>query len=233
MHLPKLTLGQRFTHPLPAASADAAGPAAESAAQIPALEGVDTARGLAQALGRPGLYLRVLAQFVQDFGASAQAMQDAQAAHDWPLARRLAHSLKSGSATIGATALAQQARQLEDGFAQERPAEAMLLAGVGTELARICSLLAPLVAQAQPTGQAIAQAPTTPLQPLLAELRNLLENDDAAALRLLQQLQSQAAAHPPLARTLPALRALVEDIEYQDALAQLRALCAELEQNPT
>ena len=32
---------------------------------------------------------------------------------------------------------------------------------------------------------------------------------------------------------LPALRALVEDIEYQDALAQLRALCAELEQNPT
>jgi len=25
----------------------------------------------------------------------------------------------------------------------------------------------------------------------------------------------------------------VEDIEYQDALAQLRALCAELEQNPT
>ncbi|HRM48714.1 MAG TPA: ATP-binding protein [Alicycliphilus sp.] len=208
-------------------------PAAESAAQIPALEGVDTARGLAQALGRPGLYLRVLAQFVQDFGASAQAMQDAQAAHDWPLARRLAHSLKSGSATIGATALAQQARQLEDGFAQERPAEAMLLAGVGTELARICSLLAPLVAQAQPTGQAIAQAPPTPLQPLLAELRNLLENDDAAALRLLQQLQSQAAAHPPLARTLPALRALVEDIEYQDALAQLRSLCAELEQNPT
>ena len=67
----------------------------------------------------------------------------------------------------------------------------------------------------------------------MAELRNLLENDDAAALRLLQQLQSQAAAHPPLARTLPALRALVEDIEYQDALAQLRALCAELEQNPT
>ncbi|MBS0467070.1 MAG: response regulator [Proteobacteria bacterium] len=213
------------------ASARAA-PADQGSVQIPALEGVDTARGLAQALGRPALYLRVLANFVHEFGASTQALQGAQAAQDWPLARRLAHSLKSGSATIGAMALAQLAGQLEDGFAQQHPADATLLGSVGAELARICTLLAPLAAQAQPAVPPRRQSPVTPLQPLLAELQNLLENDDAAALRLLQQLQDQAGTHPALARALPALRELVEDIEYQDALALLRSLCAELEQSP-
>ena len=209
-----------------------AAPAPQPGTQLPPLEGMDTARGLAQALGRPELYLRILANFVHEFATSTQAMQGAQAAHDWPLARRLAHSLKSGSATIGATALAQQAGQLEDGFARQHPAGAGLLDSAGAELARICALLTPLIAQAQPPGPPGQQAPGAPLRPLLAELQTLLENDDAAALRLLQRLQDQADAHPPLARALPALRALVEDIEYEDALAQLRSLCAELEQSP-
>ena len=50
---------------------------------------------------------------------------------------------------------------------------------------------------------------------------------------MLQQLQGQANAHPLLAQALPALRELVEDIEYEDALVQLRALLARLAQNPT
>ena len=218
----------RWITPRPGGATAAAATAPTNAVRIPPLQGVDTARGLAHALGRPDLYRRILANFVQEFGASAQAMQAAQAAQDWPLARRLAHSLQSSSATIGAADLSQQARQLEDGFAQQRPADAALLSGLGAELARICAQITPLIAQAQPAG-----APGTPGQPLLEQLQTLLQNDDAAALRVLQQLQGQANAHPLLAQALPALRELVEDIEYEDALVQLRALLARLAQNPT
>ncbi|MBS0506776.1 MAG: response regulator [Proteobacteria bacterium] len=225
----------RWMAPHQAGIAAAAAPAAASGTpgdQLPALAGVDTARGLAQALGRPDLYRRILGNFLHEFGASGQALHSAQAAHDWPLARRLAHSLKSASATIGATALAQQARQLEDGFARQQPAAADLLASTGQELSRICALLAPLVAPAPAPHARGAATASADLQALLARLQALLQNDDAAALRVLQQLQDHASAHPWLARALPRLTELVEDIEYEDALQQLRLLCANLEQSP-
>ncbi|HQQ69290.1 MAG TPA: ATP-binding protein [Alicycliphilus sp.] len=225
----------RWMAPHQAGTAAGVAPAAARtcpSAPLPPLEGVDTARGLAQALGRPELYRRILGNFLHEFGASGQALQGAQAAHDWPLARRLAHSLKSASATIGATALAQQARQLEDSFARQQPAADELLASANQELSRICALLAPLVAPApapQPAGAATA---SSDLPALLAQLQTLLHNDDAAALRVLRQLQDYASLHPWLAQALPGLTELVEDIEYEDALQQLRSLRANLEQSP-
>jgi CheY-like chemotaxis protein len=227
-----ITPRQGYSH----TQAPVAAPRQEGDARIPPLQGVDTALGLAQTLGRPDLYLRVLTDFTQEFGASAQAMQAAQAAHDWPLAQRLAHSLKSASATIGATALSRQAGQLEDCFAQQRPASPALWSNASAQLAHICAQLAPLAAQRQapdqPDTQLQALEPLQPLLAQLAQLQNLLESDDAAALRVLRQLQAQAHAHPLLAQALPTLRELVEDIEYPTALAQLRSLQARLENSP-
>ena len=227
-----ITPRQGYSH----TQAPVAAPRQEGDARIPPLQGVDTALGLAQTLGRPDLYLRVLTDFTQEFGASAQAMQAAQAAHDWPLAQRLAHSLKSASATIGATALSRQAGQLEDCFAQQRPASPALWSNASAQLAHICAQLAPLAAQRQapdqPDTQLQALEPLQPLLAQLAQLQNLLESDDAAALRVLRQLQAQAHTHPLLAQALPTLRELVEDIEYPTALAQLRSLQARLENSP-
>ena len=196
---------------------------------IPALAGMDTERGLAQALGRPELYQRLLANFVQEFAGSIQAMADAQAAQDWPLARRLAHSLKSASATIGATALAQQAKGLEDSFMQRHTAADRLLAGARAELARVCALLTPWITAAPATAP---HASADDLAPLFQHLQTRLENDDAAALRVLQELQAHTSVHPALHAALPRLHELVEDIEYESALEQLASLRTQLEQAP-
>ena len=221
----------RWIAPRPA---DGAAPLPEPAAAptlaLPPLPGIDTARGLAHTLGRPALYLRTLGSFVQEFAPCAQALAAAEQACDWPLARRLAHSLKSASATIGAGALSQLAQQLEEGYARNQRAADDLLSNTAQELTRVCALLRPLVqtADTQDTGGSTTAA-TPALQVLLSHLHRLLESDDAAALR---ELQGHASTHPALAQALPALRDLVEDIEYEEALEQLRSLCAEMEQSP-
>ena len=169
------------------------------AAQIPPWRAW-TQRGLAP--WGQALYLRVLAQFVQDFGASAQAITTGRRPLGLALARRLAHSLKSGSA-VRRPAWRNRSGSWRRHNGCRRGGDAAAWAWARTS-ARICSLLAPLVAQAQPNRPNHCANAPTPLQPLLAELRNLLENDDAAPAPAAATAEKAAAT--PLARTLPALR---------------------------
>ena len=55
---------------------------------------------------------------------------------------------------------------------------------------------------------------------------------DAAALRVIEALEQLPAPHPGWRAQLTALRELVEDVEYEDALAALPALRALMEQRP-
>jgi signal transduction histidine kinase/CheY-like chemotaxis protein len=110
---------------------------------IPPLDGIDTARGLANNLGRPALYRRVLESFVGEFGNTAEAISAALAKRDFPLARRLAHSLKSAAATIGAGALAECAMALESRYAAGESAYEEF-ARCAAELKRVIDALARL-----------------------------------------------------------------------------------------
>ncbi|MDX9706071.1 MAG: response regulator [Azospira sp.] len=112
--------------------------------ELPPLPGIDTTLGLAQSLGRPELYRRLLKSFVEEFDGSAEHIAKAAAAGDFPLARRLAHSLKSVSATIGATTLAAQAKALENTYADGALPDEAEFTAVAAELKRILALLAPL-----------------------------------------------------------------------------------------
>ena len=230
----------RHTAPASIAGSNAAAntnAAAADAPAIPQIEGLDTERGLSLCLGRPALYLRLLAGFEKEFGPNATAMAAAQQAQDWPLARRLAHSLKSGAATIGAAELSAQAKVLEECYADAQSASAEQLQSLGTQLSQLCQALAQaLPAAPEPVANPSATAPAsaaldkTTLQALLDKLVALLEEDDAAALGVLDELDaSPLAQQPGASEPLHALRELVEDVEYEDALALLPQLSAVLE----
>lgn len=192
-------------------------PAARASAP-PALAGLDTERGLAQSLRRPELYRRLLDNFVAEFGASTEAMRKASAAQDWPLARRLAHSLKSAAATIGATDLARQARELERGYADGQAASGASLQAAAAELHRVVGLLAaPDGAAPAPALETAAPASPQRCALLLEQLAAQLRDDDAAALRTIDRLQPLCAGGAPR-QALAELRALVEDVEYAAAL---------------
>jgi signal transduction histidine kinase/CheY-like chemotaxis protein len=195
---------------------------------IPDLAGIDSARGLVNHMHRPALYRRMLAGFSREFGAAADDIAQALADHDLAGARRLAHSIKSAAATIGAEELSRRARLLEDRYAQGQFAEADLGRFV-TELKRVIDVLRPLgeavaAATAKP-GEAVAAAAL----PLVDHLEDLLRHDDARAAGVLDDLRAGLAGSP-WEDELGLLHDLIEDIEYDAALALLPRLRAALDQ---
>ncbi|NTV94474.1 MAG: response regulator [Thiobacillus sp.] len=213
--------------PVGAGNAGTAPEMAAAEAVIPPLAGIDTDRGLANHMQRPALYLRMLAGFPAEFGASADDIGRALAANDHAWARRLAHSVKSAAATIGAGELSRRARQLEERYAKGEASEAALARFV-VELKRVVEVLRPLGEVESARTPAGSQAIDAAL-PLLGLLEDLLRQDDARAGGALDDLR----AHLQSGRwegELNLLRDLIEDIEYDAALAVLPRLRAALEQ---
>jgi two-component system, sensor histidine kinase and response regulator len=201
----------------------------DSQVEIPALEGIDTARGLVNHLGHPALYRRILAGFEEEFGASANKIAAALAQGDFPLARRLAHSLKSAAATIGANELSACARQLEDRYAVgDRATDAFVPCVVA--LRHVIRALAPL-AEADLARGATGTASTASQLALIERLVTLLKNDDAAAGRVLDELDA-ALDDPQHRAALRSLRDLIDDIEYAQALQVLVRLRTALQGAP-
>jgi two-component system sensor histidine kinase/response regulator len=192
---------------------------------IPVLEGIDCARGLANHLRRPAFYRRILAQFNREFGGAAADIEYALGTDDYELARRLAHSVKSAAATIGADELAQRARILEHRLAAGKPADAEL-PPFRHALAHIVKTLAPLAREAQ--ADALAGSPSGTLQVdtalvVINRIETLLNQDDAAAESLLGDLES-CLSGADWQDQLRKLRDLIEDIEYAAALALLERM---------
>jgi signal transduction histidine kinase/DNA-binding response OmpR family regulator/HPt (histidine-containing phosphotransfer) domain-containing protein len=75
---------------------------------LPQFPGIDVAEALTHVDGKPSLLLRVLKQFRDNMGQRFEAeFSAAQAAGDWAVQVRLAHSLKGVAKTLGATDLAE------------------------------------------------------------------------------------------------------------------------------
>ena len=201
---------------------------AEDEMDLPVLDGIDSDRGLANHMRRPAFYRRILAQFNIEFGAAADDIANAIEARDFELARRLAHSVKSAAATIGANELSRRARILEHRLAAGKPANAEMIP-FRAALTQIVKTLAPL-AQAAATASADSPVVSPRIDSALAlinRIEMLLRQDDAAAESLLGDLESCLSGPDWLGETQQ-LRELIEDIEYAAALAILERMRAAL-----
>lgn len=190
----------------------------EAALALPELEGIDTTRGLANHIRRPAFYLRILAQFNQEFGAAADGIEAAIQAQDFELARRLAHSVKSAAATIGAEELSRRARILEHRLAAGKNADAELLPFRAT-LGQIVNTLSPLTqaARTSHTQEANDGLQIDAALRVINRIETLLQQHDAAAESLLAEL-TRYLIGPDWQGELERLRNLIEDIEYPAAL---------------
>ena len=198
-------------------------------ADLSALDGIDTARGLDNHLRQPALYLRILRGFSTEFGAGADDINTALAQGDFPLARRLAHSLKSAAATIGAQELSDCAKVLENCYARGVPADA-------PDFKRFCAAMRRILGSLQSLSPAPADPTlhkTVPLEAqlnLLDQLDTRLRQNDASAGRIIQDLD--ACLGPQHQETLRQLRELVDDVEYPQARQILASLHERLKDTP-
>lgn len=124
--------------------APAADPGQALYACVERIPGLDVAQGLKFAANKWALYAKLLGMFVHDDEAAIERLRGHLAAGDIQAAVRIAHSLKSIGATLGAgvlsrrAALAEQALRAGPGHAGEIEP---LCAEVETELARLCAAI--------------------------------------------------------------------------------------------
>jgi len=184
--------GDGSSHPA-TASTTATVPAgavhAGPAIHLPVSPGLDAALGLQRALGKQALYVQLLKRFVSgQTGVSAQIRQ-ALASGDAALAERLAHTLRSVAANIGAQGVSDRAQALETALRRGSD-EQTLLDALEEDLNPLLEDLAAWTLQAGnvvPPANAPAGKQTEDAAGLLERLRALRAQDDPVAPEFFQQ----------------------------------------------
>ncbi|RYF25920.1 MAG: response regulator [Comamonadaceae bacterium] len=198
--------------------------------------GLDTALGLQRALGKPALYADMLRRFAQGQRTVDRDLQQALQAGDRLLAERLAHTLRSVAANVGAQLLSEQAQAVEQALRAHQGAEdllplrdalglslGVLVRGIDAWMQEGDAAPAARVGAADAAG-APRDADAVPPAAALRELRTLLRTDDPAAVDYLQQQRALFARL--VGEHFDALERNTRGFEFEQALALLEAVDA-------
>ena len=200
--------------------ASASGSASIASLSVP---GLDAALGLQRALGKPALYADLLRRFCDGQGQVVHTVREALAVGDMSLAERVAHTLRSVAANIGAMGVSDAAQALELGVRQSDPVPA-LQERVDALALRLQPLLAGLQAWVQSAPVPLpnaAQGGPSEASGVLAQLRSLLAQDDSAAVEYLQH--NVRVLEPVLGSALRAIEEHTSNYDFEKALAVLDA----------
>ena len=186
-----------------------------------------------RALGKPALYADMLVRFVQAQSSVVAQIDAAIAAGNQGLAERLAHTLKSVAANIGAQEASEHAHALEQAL-RHQPAGASS-AQVLPLLGALAAAMEPLVAGLQnwvdqsgaasaafAPGLAAQQSPTADVlavDDVLTQLRDLLSQDDPAATEFLQH--NATILEAALGDGFATVQAQVRNFDFEQALEHL------------
>jgi CheY-like chemotaxis protein len=218
------------SHPAPGAAAAPARPPAAAAARAtgngPLPAGLDDSVLERYFGGRVDVYERVLLQFAATYRKGAEALSNAMAGRVLDEARREAHSLKSASATIGATTLSAMAASLEK-LAREGGSTDDFANGAHTLLQELSQVVAAIDRRfaAPPAAPRDATVPDPAwLETELNRLEGLLERADYSSLGRFRELQAALRVH--LGSDCARVHALLQRFEFTPALELLRQLRA-------
>ena len=198
-----------------------------AAMEVPELEGIDTQGGLKRVGGNAELYLKILRKFRDSQADAVERIRAAVKAGDKDTAQREAHTLKGLAGNIGAQALYQSAERAERLLVNKEPGDS-----IETPLSELKTQLSMVKATLNRLGERNATSASgdpldiTRIPVLLAQLRDLLEDDDAEAGQLLELL-TPLLARTSQVRLLSELAEQVDDYDFEVALDTLAYLEAE------
>ncbi|RQO79909.1 response regulator [Acidovorax sp. FJL06] len=162
--------------------------------RLQAIPDLDTRSGLRHALDRPQRYIATLREFAASQAGTAAQLAEAMHGGDWPLAERLAHTLKGLAAHIGADALRFHANAVEQS-ARKGAAHWSGQERLARELQSLVGQLqAALPGPAQGLPHRARAASPLRLQRAAGLLRAWLAQDDPRARRLLERRAGELQA---------------------------------------
>ena len=190
---------------------------------IPDMPEIDTQAGLSRVAGNRKLYLGILNKFRHSQADVPEQIEKALAEEDRATAERLAHTLKGVTGNVGADQLQEAARALEMAIKSGEQDVTALIAAVRTALSHVLSALAALdSADLPPAGNTGSMDPEK-VRPLLEKLRRLLEDDDAEAADVLDNLQEQLSGQRCSA-DLDKLSLAIDEYDFEAAIEHLVGL---------
>jgi signal transduction histidine kinase/DNA-binding response OmpR family regulator/HPt (histidine-containing phosphotransfer) domain-containing protein len=193
----------------------------KSEVEIPALEGVDIQAGLKITQGNKTLYRKLLIKFRDSQADFCEQFKQAQHGDDKEATARCAHTLKGVAGNVGAKGIQRTAAALEQACKESVPAEQLeqLLAAVEQEITPVISALSSLDRVDTSTGDEQALDPKK-FSNLLTRLKTLLEEDDAEATEVIEELQDL----PGIGIHSAMLKQLITAVEAYDFEAGLELL---------
>jgi two-component system sensor histidine kinase/response regulator len=185
--------------------------------------------GLRRVLGKKWLLLSMLRKYLAGQKSSVSAISNALDTGDLELAERLAHTLKSVSANIGATVVQQKAAELEARIAKQAPRSELdaAIADVDVPLASLILQLEEKLPPESGPETATVAVDMKKLKNACAELELLLAEDDSEAGVVLEVnssiLKSAFPAH------YHELEACITSFDYPKALTTLRSAASKID----
>ncbi len=187
---------------------------------------IDRALGLERAAGSLALYERLLVDFAKNSKNICREIGSASRDGDFKLAHRLAHSLKSVSATIGAEKLSASAAVIEDSLATGRDDVRELLQALQTELDAVMNEIK-VDEEETPSPRSSTELDIEKAQQLLEKLSSLLESGNSDSLDMLDEIREKLS---PLGEISETLVAQIEDYDFEPAVDTMKSIEAMLRQ---
>ena len=200
------------------------GSARQEADDLLALPGVDVSAGLANAMGRRSLFLRLLQKFLDAEADFAERFSADLAAGKMDAAQRHAHSLKGVADNIGALELRAAAAELEAATASQEN-DARIEACLQTVIERLDPVLAG-ISQMNSTDEQAAGLLVS-AQELVDKICSLLADGDAEAVETAAELRD----HPQLrdrSAEIETACARIDEYDFDAALEVLQRLRKDL-----
>ena len=206
----------------PAAPATPPPPLLPAVGQAAAAAGVDLDRALDRLGGKQPIYARTLRRFVRDLAEMPAQLQAHLARDETPGALSMLHSLKGLAATLGATALAEQADRAERALRVAGSAEeaGFALAGVCLAIERsspgLALLMQALQAAKAQAGPEFAAPDHAAYRAELKALAEQLRQADMAATLTMEALEQRFGR--ALGGRLEAMDEAIEALDFERAL---------------
>jgi len=190
---------------------------------IPDLPGVNIEKGLAVAQGNTKLYRKLLSKFADSQGTFEAQFLTALQSEESEAPTRCAHTLKGVAGNIGAEALQNRAKELEQVcLSKQKPEQLeLLLNRTIQELTIVINGLTSFIGSVSST-ETKNQIDYKLIPALLTQLRELLLDDDTDATEVIEEL-STVLYGSPLIKALQPITKSIDDYDFDEGLAALDA----------
>lgn len=194
------------------------------------IDGIDTILGLKRIGGKRERYVSLLIKFAGQQAGTAEAIRSALSVGDASTAEREAHSLKGAASTLGATALADHAEEVETAIKTRQSVDEALESLSRSLVAVVEAICAALPDNIAADGAVHTSADRAAVAALLTRLKHLLESDDGEAAEFIVDAQS-SLSDALTGAEIESLSVLVGNFDFEAALKCLSRIVDRLNLN--